>query len=80
MDFPGFVWLLSHSSWFCLASTTRLILMRNGAEHRILYLLLNSLHGLLLLLFFSTHKKDSLLVFCSFFPTTPGFVWLPQLT
>ena len=21
----GFVWLLSHSSWFCLASTTRLI-------------------------------------------------------
>ena len=35
MDSPGFVWLLSHSSWFCLASTTRLIQIRSGAEHRI---------------------------------------------
>ena len=45
MDSPGYVWLLSHNSWFCLASTTRLIQIRNGAEHRISFLLLNSLHG-----------------------------------
>ena len=32
MDSPGFVWLLSHSSWFCLASTTRLIQIRNGSD------------------------------------------------
>ena len=30
-----FLWRLSHNSWFCLASTTRLIQIRNGAEHRI---------------------------------------------
>ena len=65
IDSPGFVRLLSRSSWFCLASTTRLIQIRNGAEHQILFLLLNSLHG------FSPG-------FCGFFPTTPGFVWLPQ--
>ena len=34
---PGFVWLLSHSSWFCLASTTRLKQIRSRAEHQILY-------------------------------------------
>ena len=39
MDSPGFVWLLSHSSWFCLASTARLIQIRNGAEHRISFLI-----------------------------------------
>ena len=47
MDSPGFVWLLSHSSWFCLASTTRLIQIRSGAEHRISFLRFcrSSLHG-----------------------------------
>ena len=47
MDSSGFVWLFSHSSWFCLASTTRLIQIRNGAEHRISFLRLcrSSLHG-----------------------------------
>ena len=47
MDSSGFVWLLSLSSWFCLASTTRLIQIRNGAEHRISFLRLcrSSLHG-----------------------------------
>ena len=37
---PGFVWLLSHSSWFCLAPTTCLIQIRSGAEHRISFSLL----------------------------------------
>ena len=49
MDSPGFVWLLSYSSWFCLASTTHLIQIRSGAEHQILFLFLSmffySLHG-----------------------------------
>ena len=34
-----FVQLLSHNSWFCLASTTRLIQIRNGAVHRISFLI-----------------------------------------
>ena len=42
---PGFVLLLSYSSWLCLASTTRLIQIRSGTEHRIPFLLLSSLHG-----------------------------------
>ena len=42
LTFEQFAWILS---WFCLASTTRLIQIRNGAEHRISFLLLNSLHG-----------------------------------
>ena len=33
---PGFVRLLSYSSWFCLASTTRLIQIRSGASDFIL--------------------------------------------
>ena len=46
MDSPGFVWLLSHRSRFCLASTTRLIQTRSGVEHRISFLrLCSSLHG-----------------------------------
>ena len=45
MDSPGFVWLLSYSYWFCLASTTHLIQIRSGTEHWISFLLLNSLHG-----------------------------------
>ena len=40
MDSPGFVWLQFR---FCLASTTRLIQIRSGAEHRISLLLLSSL-------------------------------------
>ena len=43
---PGFVLPLSYRSWFCLASTTRLIQIRSGAEHRIPFLPLTSLHGL----------------------------------
>ena len=42
---PGFVRLLSYSSWFCLASTTRLIQIRSEAEHRISFLPLSSLYG-----------------------------------
>ena len=45
--FQQFVWiiswfvrLLSHSSWFCVASTTHLIQIRSGAEHWISFLLL----------------------------------------
>ena len=56
MDSPGFVWLLSHSSWFCLASTTRLIQIRNGTEHRILSI------------YFWTLCMDSLLVCLASFP------------
>ena len=56
MDSPGFVWLLSHSSWFCLASTTRLVQIRNGAEHRILSI------------YFWTVCMDSLLVYVASFP------------
>ena len=56
MDSPGFVWLLSHSSWFCLASTTCLIQIRNGAEHRILSI------------YFWTVFMDSLLVYVASFP------------
>ena len=41
----GFVRLLSYSSWFCLASTTHLIQIQSGTEHRISFSLLNSLHG-----------------------------------
>ena len=56
MDCPVFVWLLSHSSWFCLASTTRLIQIRNGTEHRILSI------------YFWTVCMDSLLVYVASFP------------
>ena len=38
----GFVRLLSYSSWFCLASTTHLIQIQSGTEHRISFSLLNS--------------------------------------
>ena len=38
----GFVRLLSYSSWFCLASTTHLIQIQSGMEHRISFSLLNS--------------------------------------
>ena len=38
--------LLSYSSWFCLASTTSLIQIRSGTEHRIPFLLLSCLHEL----------------------------------
>ena len=41
----GFVRLLSNSTWFCLASTTHLIQIQSGTEHRISFSLLNSLHG-----------------------------------
>ena len=123
---PAFVWLLSYSSWFYLASTTQI---QSGAEHRISFLFFSSLHGfspgfvrllsysswfcmdslyvswfcaasfLQLLVLFGFHNsltiqirsgaghrisslllcRSSLLILCGFFPTAPGFIWLPQL-
>ena len=69
MDSPAFVWLLSHSSWFCLASTTRLrqIRERSGTSDFILT-------------FVQEQFAWILLVLCDSFPIAPGFVWLPQLT
>ena len=126
MDSPDFVRLLSYSSWFYLASTTQI---QSGAEHRISFLFFSSLHGfspgfvrllsysswfcmdslyvswfcaasfLQLLVLFGFHNsltiqirsgaghrisslllcRSNLLILCGFFPTAPGFIWLPQL-
>ena len=53
MDSPGFLWLLSYSSWFCLTSTTHLIQIRSGASDFILT-------------FEQFACMDSLLVLCGF--------------
>ena len=108
-----FVWLLSHSSWLCMASTIRLIQIQGGAKHRISFLCLcrSSLQGFswfcmasfpqlqvlfgfhnslntnpmrggtsdFILTFVQEQSARILLVLSGFFPTAPGFVWLPQL-
>ena len=72
---PGFVMaFLTHSSWFCLASTTCLIQIRSGTEHRIPFLLLSSFAWIISwLVWLLSHSSYG------FFPTAPGFVRLPQL-
>ena len=69
---PGFVRLLSYSSWFCLASTT------HEAERNIEFHSYCSAVCMDYLLFCMA-SFPHLLVLYGFFPTAPGFVWLPQL-
>ena len=89
---PGFVQLLSDSSWFCLASTTHLITCKSEVGRNIgfhsyfcaravAWILIVGVASFLQLLVFVWILLVfvCLLVLCGFFTAVPGFVWLPQL-